>query len=81
MSSLILLKMATGAPNSSLTDRGNRTMRFINAILFFCFLTPLGLIARVFRLNEIRLKPDDRRSYWVDRGTRVPDVTQFERDH
>lgn len=56
-------------------------MRIISAIVFFCLLTPLGLVARVFGLNEIRLRPDDRKSYWVEREPGSEASRNFERDY
>jgi len=56
-------------------------LRIISAIVFFGLVTPLGLFARVFGLNEIRLRPDGRKSYWIERKPRDQGPAQFEKDY
>ena len=56
-------------------------MKIISAIIFFGLLTPLGFVVRTFRMNDIRRRPDGRKSYWIERRPQDWAPDQFERDY
>jgi len=46
-------------------------LKFLSAIalglVFYFVLTPLGMIARLFGHDPLRLSPHKSKSYWIDR--------------
>jgi hypothetical protein len=46
-------------------------------LLFFCLLTPLALLARLFGRDELRLKRRGLASYWLDRVPPGPAADSF----
>jgi ABC-type uncharacterized transport system permease subunit len=45
--------------------------------MFFLLITPIGLIARAFGRDELRLKPQDVNSYWRERSDPVAAAESF----
>ena len=39
----------------------------IMGLLFFCVVTPMGLILRMFGMDMLRLERSEATSYWIDR--------------
>jgi hypothetical protein len=49
-------------------------------VLFFVVITPLGILARAFGNDFLRIKPDTTKSsYWVDREPPGPDAASMHR--
>jgi hypothetical protein len=50
----------------------------VMAVIFFVLLTPVGLLARLFGRDELRLKlQPDAQTYWVDRAPPGPDAGSY----
>jgi Saxitoxin biosynthesis operon protein SxtJ len=45
--------------------------------MFFLLITPIGVIARAFGRDELRLKPRDVNSYWRERSDPVAAAESF----
>jgi hypothetical protein len=46
------------------------------SVLFFCIITPIGLIGRLLKRDPLRLKFEpERTSYWIERTEAVSDMT------
>lgn len=46
-------------------------------VIFFGLLTPVGMVARLFGRDELRLKPRAASSYWVERKPAGPASDSF----
>ena len=56
------------------------TSRVILTILFYLVLTPIGLIAKLFRKRFLNLKIEiGAASYWDKREVKSPELTEYER--
>jgi hypothetical protein len=42
---------------------------FILGVIFFCLLTPFGVIGRICGRDPLRLKVKDAESYWLDKNS------------
>ena len=49
----------------------------IMAIVFFCVVTPTGLIMKILRKDLLNLKKKDKKSYWIERKSRSEMKNQF----
>ena len=49
----------------------------IMAMVFFCVVTPTGLIMKLFRKDLLNLKKMDKKSYWIERKSRSEMKNQF----
>ncbi len=49
----------------------------IMAIVFFCVVTPTGLIMKLFRKDLLNLKKKNKKSYWIERKSRSEMKNQF----
>ncbi len=45
---------------------------FIMGLLFYCAVTPMGLLLRLFNKDLLRLKRSNEPSYWITREPRGP---------
>ena len=53
--------------------------RLVLAIIFYFFLTPFGLLARVFRRYSLGEKIEkNKRSYWLEKAVAEDDITKYE---
>ena len=48
------------------------------AVIFFLLVTPIALIARLLRRDELRLKRPSVKSYWVARALPQPNDSSFD---
>lgn len=49
----------------------------ILAGLYFCVITPIGLVFKIFGRDELALKDRDVKSYWIMRSSRRNDLDSF----
>ena len=49
----------------------------IMAIIFFCVVTPTGLIMKILRKDLLNLKKKDKKSYWIERKSKSEMKNQF----
>ncbi len=49
----------------------------IMALVFFCVVTPTGLIMRLFNKDLLNLKKKDKKSYWIERKSNSEMKNQF----
>ena len=49
----------------------------IMAMVFFCVVTPTGLIMKLFRKDLLNLKKKNKKSYWIERKSRSEMRNQF----
>ena len=50
----------------------------IMLLIFFCILTPIGLILKIFKKDLINLKFSNKNSYWINRKKNVTSMySQF----
>ena len=46
---------------------GKIISKFLIGFLFFCVVTPIGLIMRIFEKDLLNLKFNNDKSYWIDK--------------
>jgi hypothetical protein len=56
---------------------GKLTNPLILGAIFFVFITPISIIARLFGRDELRLKKKSLKSYWVERIPVGPATNSF----
>ena len=56
---------------------GNFFSPIVMAIVFFCVLTPTGLIMKLFNKDLLKLKKTDKKSYWIERKVKSEMKNQF----
>ena len=49
----------------------------IMGLVFFCVVTPTGLIMRLFKKDLLNLKIKEKKSYWIKRKTKSKMKNQF----
>ena len=49
----------------------------IMAMVFFCVVTPTGLIMKIFRKDLLNLKKRNKKSYWIERKSKSEMKNQF----
>ena len=49
----------------------------VMGLVFFCVVTPTGLIMRLFKKDLLNLKIDKKKSYWIERKTKSEMKNQF----
>jgi hypothetical protein len=49
----------------------------VMAFIFFCVVTPTGLIMKLFRKDLLNLKKKDKKSYWIERKSKSEMKNQF----
>ena len=49
----------------------------VMGLVFFCVVTPTGLIMRLFKKDLLNLKIDRKKSYWIERKTKSEMKNQF----
>ena len=49
----------------------------VMALVFFCTVTPIGLIMRLFRKDLLNLKKNNKKSYWIERKSKSEMKNQF----
>ena len=49
----------------------------IMSFVFFCVVTPTGLIMKLFNRDLLKLKKRDNKSYWIERKTKSQMKNQF----
>ena len=49
----------------------------VMAIVFFCVVTPTGLIMKLLNKDLLRLKKGKKKSYWIERKTKSEMKNQF----
>ena len=49
----------------------------VMAIIFFCVVTPTGLIMKLLNKDLLRLKKGKKKSYWIERKTKSEMKNQF----
>ncbi len=49
----------------------------IMAFVFFCVVTPTGLIMKLFNKDLLNLKKKDKKSYWIERKSKSEMKNQF----
>ena len=86
---LSLIFLILGLMNSSILTPlnliwfkfGMLLARFISpiimALVFFCVVTPTGLIMKLFNKDLLRLKKKRIKSYWIERKTKSEMKNQF----
>ena len=86
---LSLIFLILGLMNSSILTPlnliwfkfGMLLARFISpiimALVFFCVVTPTGLIMKLFNKDLLRLKKKEIKSYWIERKTKSEMKNQF----
>ena len=56
---------------------GNFFSPIVMAIVFFCVVTPTGLIMKLFNKDLLKLKKRDKKSYWIERKVKSEMKNQF----
>ncbi len=56
---------------------GNLVSPIVMAIVFFCVVTPTGLIMRLFNKDLLKLKKKENKSYWIERKSKSEMKNQF----
>ena len=56
---------------------GNLVSPIVMAIVFFCVVTPTGLIMRLFNKELLKLKKKENKSYWIERKSKSEMKNQF----
>ena len=49
----------------------------IMALVFFCVVTPTGLIMKLFNKDLLNLKKNNKKSYWIERKSKSEMKNQF----
>ena len=49
----------------------------IMAMVFFCVVTPTGLIMKIFRKDLLNLKKKNKKSYWIEKKSKSEMKNQF----
>ena len=49
----------------------------IMALVFFCVVTPTGLIMKLFNKDLLKLKKNNKKSYWIERKSKSEMKNQF----
>lgn len=53
------------------------TTPFLMGLVFFCVLTPIGLVMRIVGKNPLSLKYSNAESYWLERRPPGPEPESF----
>ena len=56
---------------------GNLISPIVMAIVFFCVVTPTGLIMKLFNKDLLKLKKKENKSYWIERKSKSKMKNQF----
>ena len=49
----------------------------IIGLIYFCLFTPVGIVMRLFRRDELRLKIKARQTYWKSKSNQIGDSDAF----
>ena len=49
----------------------------IMALVFFCVVTPTGLVMKLFNKDLLKLKKKNKKSYWIERKSKSEMKNQF----
>ena len=56
---------------------GNLVSPIVMAVVFFCVVTPTGLMMKLFKKDLLKLKKKENKSYWIERKSKSEMKNQF----
>ena len=51
----------------------------VMGLIYFGLFTPMGIVMRLFKRDELRLKIQSRRTYWKSRSRQIRDSSTFKK--